>query len=489
MLSYLVNFIHAFIPVSLVTGLLLALWSPLYGRSAFRPVVIDLAAGLLAGMIVYFVSLHQEIATSVRVFLYGAAIFAALGNGATTLVLSGKGGSLLRLAAILFFTAALAGVAVFSFLGHVAEQALSATRVLNTELILNIAGILAGASLIAFLIPLIAHLGAKSGRRIISGVLLFVSLLFSVQWSAEILLGLMRLEMVELTSLRLSFVARVAKYSYGFPYVQALLIAALAIAFFARRPAVEPRELVAIEKAERRKAQSRAMFEMRWFKAALVSVFLMFAVFLYYDIYASRPPKISPPLHLTPDGAGLIKIAIDEVRDGNLHRYAYVTEDGHVVRFFLINRSKGRIRMGVVLDACMLCGDMGYLQHKNEIICIACNVRIFIPSIGKEGGCNPIPLKHKIEGGHVLIRAEDLDAGARYFSQVVSKKVKDPVTDRDLDSNKAPYRYEYEGRTYFFESEESGEKFKKSPETYVAKQQTSIIGSRDAGNHGKGGCP
>jgi hypothetical protein len=41
---------------------------------------------------------------------------------------------------------------------------LSSIAVLNTELILNIGGILMGISLIAFLVPLTAHMSAKSGK-------------------------------------------------------------------------------------------------------------------------------------------------------------------------------------------------------------------------------------------------------------------------------------------------------------------------------------
>lgn len=472
MFPYLFNFIHAFITVSLLAGLLLALLRPVDGRKAVRSVVIGIAAGLLAGIAVYLVSLRQETLTAARTFLYGTAILAALGNGGAFLLPGKRSGALPRWGAPIF-TAALSAVTIFSFLGQIAEQALSAATVLNTELILNIAGIMAGVSLTTFLIPLTDHLAARNGRGIVAGLLLFASFCLVGQWSADVLLGLMRLEMVELTSFRLSYVAKIGKYSYLFPYLQALLIATLALVFFARRPVVEPLALAQMQKAERRKAQSRLIFEMHWFKAALASVAAIFAIFLYNDLYASRPLKISPPVKLTPNASGLIKIAIDQVKDGKLHRYAMVTNDGHVVRFFLINRALGQSgKIGVVYDACMLCGDMGYIQEKNEVICIACNVRIFIPSIGKAGGCNPIPLTHKLEGDHVVISAAELDKGARYFSEVVALKVKDPVTGRVLDNLKAPHRYEYNGKTYFFESEQSAEKFKGAPEKYVGEQQS-----------------
>ena len=475
MLSYLVHFIHAFIPLSLLTGLLLALWNPVRGDKALRPLLVCIAAGLLAGAVVYPVSIRQETLTAARTFLFGAGVLAAFLSAATLILPDKPSGGVLQVKwwGALCFTAALAAVTAFSFLGYVSEQALSAVTVLNTELILNIGGVLAGASLILLLIPLTAHLGSKNSRKIVSGILMIASLLLAVQWSAEVLLGMMRLELAELTSIRLSFVAKVTKYLYVLPYVQALLIAALAAIFYFRRDVVAAQELAQMQKAELRKARSLIIFEMRWFKAALACVCFIIAVFLYYDLHASRPVKITPPVMLAPDEAGLIKIDIDQVKDGKLHRYAMVTDDGHVVRFFLINRSMGQSsKIGVVYDACMLCGDMGYIQEKNEVICIACNVRIFLPSIGKAGGCNPIPLEHVIIGDQVVLSVQDLDKGARYFTEVVSRKVKDPVTGKELDNLKAPYRHEYKGRTYFFESEESGENFQKSPENYVGEQQT-----------------
>lgn len=485
MLTHLANFIHAFIQVPLITGMLIALWTPVCGRKAFRSVLISLAVGVLGGITVYLVSLHQEAVTAARTSLHAAAVFAAVLN-AGVLLLPGnryRAVPVIGWGAAVFFTAALAATALFPFFTFIAEQALSASSVLNTELILNIGGILTGFFLIAFLVPLTAHLSTKSGRGMISGFLLFASALLVIQWCAEIVLGLMRMDTIELTSTRLSFVAKVTKYAYVFPYIQALMIAALSFVFFVRRNVLTAHDLSGMQKAERRKARSRVLFEMRWLKCTLGSVLIACSVLLYHDLYASRPPKVSTPVNLKPDADGLVKVKIDDLGDGNLHRYSHVTDDGHVVRFFMIDRSKGRKRIGVVYDACMLCGDTGYLQEKNEVICIACNVRIFIPSIGKAGGCNPIPLAHRVEGGYVIVRAEDLEKGARYFSEVVAVKVKDPVTGKELTSHEAPQRYEHKGRTYFFESGESVEKFKVSPETYVGDRQSRYF--RAQGNAGK----
>lgn len=60
-----------------------------------------------------------------------------------------------------------------------------------------------------------------------------------------------------------------------------------------------------------------------------------------------------------------------------------MADDGKAVRFFVINRYPDKLRFGVVFDACLLCGDQGYVMEGNQVICVACGVHIFIPSIGK----------------------------------------------------------------------------------------------------------
>lgn len=472
MLTYLVNFTHNFIPLSLVAGILIVLVTPEGGKRAYRSFFIAIACGLLAGFICQPIALRYEMATAGRTALHGVALIAAL-LGVSLVALSGgrpRKCQTFTLAAALFFTASLAATSAWAFSVFVSEQSFTSSSVLNTEVILNVGGILAGFSFISFLAPLTAHMCDRNRSRTVIAALLFVTALLVSRWASDLLLGMMRLEMIELTSTRVSIVAKSGKYSALFSYIDLLMIALLSLYCFLKRPRISA-ELSEMEPAVRRKKCSVVMLEMRWFRGAFASLLLVLALLLYQDLYASRPPKITKPLHLQPDAQGLIKVKLEELSDGNLHRFAYVTDDGHVVRFFMINRSGGK-KIGVVYDACMLCGDMGYLQEKNEVICIACNVRIFIPSIGKPGGCNPIPLPHVIEGGLVSMSVAELDKGAKYFSEVVTVKVKDPVTGKEMTSRDAPQRDEYKGRTYFFESAESLEKFRADPEKYAGQKES-----------------
>ena len=94
----------------------------------------------------------------------------------------------------------------------------------------------------------------------------------------------------------------------------------------------------------------------------------------------------------------------------------------------MINRYPDKLRFGVVFDACLLCGDQGYVMEGNQVICVACGVHIFIPSIGKAGGCNPVPIEnwHNDEK-ELVIPGKELATGVNYFSTVMTIKVTDPV--------------------------------------------------------------
>ncbi|WP_442884637.1 Fe-S-containing protein, partial [Campylobacter jejuni] len=100
------------------------------------------------------------------------------------------------------------------------------------------------------------------------------------------------------------------------------------------------------------------------------------------------------------------------LRDNKLHRFAYISAEGKVIRFFLINKREDRDSPVAVFDACMICGDMGYIKKDGQLICISCNVRIFLPSVGKSGGCNPIPLKYEYDGKKITIDVKDVIAGS-----------------------------------------------------------------------------
>ena len=87
--------------------------------------------------------------------------------------------------------------------------------------------------------------------------------------------------------------------------------------------------------------------------------------------------------------------------------------DGTTVRFLVMRRGGGDLR--VAFDACELCGGRGYVQDAIHLVCLACAADINPSTLGAGGGCNPIPLPHRVEGDQLVIRVQDLSTHRPMF--------------------------------------------------------------------------
>jgi len=220
---------------------------------------------------------------------------------------------------------------------------------------------------------------------------------------------------------------------------------------------------------DKRKAKAKWLKYHRLALSYLIAIIVALSCSLFWDLVASRPVTLSDATRVKLADDNFVHINIDKkLIDGKLHRFAWVASDGKLVRFFIINRYPDRVKLGVVFDACILCGDQGYVQKGNQVICLACGVHIFIPSIGKSGGCNPVPISQwQQKNNQVLISKAELESGLRYFSTVIEMDVTDPVNGEILKNTTAEYKYNFGGKTYFFSTEYSYKVFIDNPEKYL----------------------
>ena len=79
------------------------------------------------------------------------------------------------------------------------------------------------------------------------------------------------------------------------------------------------------------------------------------------------------------------------------------------VRFFAI-RVGSDVRTN--LDACEICGPIGYFLEGGTVVCRNCTSPIALSSLGRRGGCNPIPVRSRVEGSRVVVDVADLAAAA-----------------------------------------------------------------------------
>jgi len=208
-----------------------------------------------------------------------------------------------------------------------------------------------------------------------------------------------------------------------FFFVTILALAALMILFDQRRRqgGVPPSDGsggsmtgTAVEsRALQRKAQWSARKEKLWSTAVYASSFIFIVLVTAQFIYAKSTTSLSPAQELIINN-GRVEIPLAEVSDGALHRYS-VTVNGKEVRFLLFKKPDGNVVS--VLDACQICGSVGFYKSRNQIICKNCSAPVNPQSVGQAGGCNPIPLKSSNNGQEIVIAQADLTTTLPVFGK------------------------------------------------------------------------
>ncbi|KAA6227831.1 DUF2318 domain-containing protein [Campylobacter sp. LR291e] len=306
----------------------------------------------------------------------------------------------------------------------------------------------------------------KTYNKTLSFIFLILLILFEFdKVLANIFLTLMRNDIIPTYSVLLSFVAKSLYFGGFFIYIYLFYI--IFLAFFTLRIRLDINQKKGFLDSEFRKKIAQRSFVNNYFMSILFISLCSLFILAYFHTISSKPIKIDPPTELVPNEEGNFVFNVDLLNDNNLHRFSYVSSEGKVIRFFLINKREDKSSPVAVFDACMICGDLGYIKKGGELICIACNVRIFLPSVGKFGGCNPIPLEYKVENGKIIIALKDVVAGSSYFNEIKEIEVSDPVSKEKLINLKAPYSYSYKGITYYFTNEKNYELFKEDPAKFV----------------------
>ncbi|MBU4344597.1 MAG: DUF2318 domain-containing protein [Proteobacteria bacterium] len=117
---------------------------------------------------------------------------------------------------------------------------------------------------------------------------------------------------------------------------------------------------------------------------------------------------------LTP-AKGLIKIPVASINDGKAHYYRVKAEDGIIVTFFVLKSSDGIVRAAI--DACNVCyrSGKGYIQEGDFMVCENCGMKFASNRINEvKGGCNPAPLKRRIDNSNLVIEMKDINANSWY---------------------------------------------------------------------------
>ena len=195
-----------------------------------------------------------------------------------------------------------------------------------------------------------------------------------------------------------------------FFFITVLALAGLMILFEYRRraPVADP-----VSRAERRKAQWTARRERLWMASVYVCSFLFILLVTAQFIYAKSVSALSPatPVQFV---NGQATVPTGQLAVGDLVRFV-ADVNGTPVRFFLYRKPDNKV--AVLFDACEICGAVGFYRGQAGLICKNCAAPINPMSVGKPGGCNPIPLEATVLEDRVIVAQAGLASSARYFRQ------------------------------------------------------------------------
>lgn len=134
---------------------------------------------------------------------------------------------------------------------------------------------------------------------------------------------------------------------------------------------------------------------------------LIAIVMLAAAVYQSRFPGVEywdpKPVKVTAAPSGSIIIPLTgeiDLRDGKIHKFLF-RERGREARFMVLRTPGGGYT--VTLDACSICKPEGYGQADGAVICYYCKTLIPLETVGKPGGCNPVPLPFILEKDGVVL--------------------------------------------------------------------------------------
>jgi high-affinity iron transporter len=164
--------------------------------------------------------------------------------------------------------------------------------------------------------------------------------------------------------------------------------------FSAKKPAAEN-----LNPAERRMREWEFRRQRRWsFGAAILCVAVVLSLAAEF-VYARAMNAPQPARMLVAENSQ-VRIPLSDLTDSSVHFYTADVNDA-VIRFIVMHRGDGDYV--TALDACEICGWSGYRQEGQNVVCRNCGATIYIPSIGDSGGCNPIPVKSRVDNGEVIV--------------------------------------------------------------------------------------
>ena len=444
---YLVNVVDDLIVTALLVGVVFAYGREAHGQLGMRIVVAGLGVGFVAAIVMAFMKQNtSRISTGDwNMGIFTVSLVAAVVALVFTIVMAAirkkgkpndgeKGSGAARTLSLVVLMALVAFMALRVFyrvpdvINYPATISTASAEIISSDFIYRFVGWLLGIVIVVAACVATSKAFKALSRRMLglsTGVIVGIVCVMQTVSLLQIFLARRIIKAgTDLYKAVFSVTSWMSGNTLLFTLVIPAIVAALAIVVIVlslrdNEPYDNP--------AEHRKIKAKWRNRRRWAIFLIVCLVVSLVTITAVKDYANRGPELSPSEECEVSD-GNVYVALEQVEDGHLHRFTYVTEagvplintnnkesSGGVGVRFIVIKKPGSSAYGIGLDACEICGQTGYYERDGQVVCKLCDVVMNINTIGFKGGCNPIPVKYMIKDGYIVFETRELAQYEKIF--------------------------------------------------------------------------
>lgn len=183
-----------------------------------------------------------------------------------------------------------------------------------------------------------------------------------------------------------------------FFFVVILAVAAIVVLreWFALRGAA----VNAVENPAEKRLRQHEHRRRRVWTAATAFLCLVVILSLTAEFVYTRASAAPPAAERLVAVGNIVRVPLSDLKGVNLHFYSVDVQNSSI-RFLVLRKPNGQYT--AALDACQICGAMGFRQQGSTLICRNCGAPINTAAVGMPGGCNPIAFASSLDGGDIVI--------------------------------------------------------------------------------------
>lgn len=119
---------------------------------------------------------------------------------------------------------------------------------------------------------------------------------------------------------------------------------------------------------------------------------------------------------VSPGRDGLVRVSLDGLQPLQVRFYQFLNAGSQEVHFLVGRDSAGHV--AVAFDANEPCAKAkrGFRAEGEWLVCNKCDKAFRLAEVNAgHGGCNPVPLEHRVDGDELVIAEADILKGWRLF--------------------------------------------------------------------------